>query len=521
VDGWDVIVVGSGSSGATLAARLSDDPGCRVLLIEAGPDFPEERSAPPAFLTGGAIIGEGGAGIGPPVPSLDWGYGSEPLPGGRRVALPRGRLVGGSSMVNGCVAARPRPADLDGWEQAGASGWGWRDMLPYLELVERDVPIMRYPPELWLPFQRTFVDACTELGFRYLEDLNAPDAWDGVVGPWPRNRRNEIRQGTLVTHIRRVRDRPNLIIRDNALVDRVLIDGGRASGVVYADRDGQGDRAHADRVVLCAGAYGSGPILLRSGIGPADELSALGIAPAVDLPVGRGLLEHPGMFFQLTVAEGSARGGWPAMAVAARGDGWWAIPGVHDEERGIASIAMYLGVTDGVSGTIRLRSASPADAPIIDHGYADVIEEDRFDGVWSDYARLLATGALAAIGARDRASAMPLRERLLRWMMTGAHPAGGCSIGPVVTPDLHVHGVERLAVADASVFPRHVSNNPNLTCHMIGERMAAVLMRDGVRYTREALNVVEREHLLSGLSHDLALEGLSFADDAAIRRSRP
>ena len=162
------------------------------------------------------------------------------------------------------------------WVQAGATGWGWSEMLPAYEAVEREIPILTYPEDAWLPFQRTFVRACVQLGFRRHDRFNEPDAWDGIAGAWPRNRRNEIRQGSLVTYIRAARGRANFEIRDRAIVDRVLHDGRRATGVTYVDAGGRRADVHADRVVLAAGAYGSPPILLRSGIGPAQELSAHG-----------------------------------------------------------------------------------------------------------------------------------------------------------------------------------------------------------------------------------------------------
>lgn len=470
----DVVIVGAGSAGGVIADRLSADPDRRVLLLDAGPDFPDEATAPPALLTGGTVVGEGLAGAGPATPEHDWGLVSEPFADGRRARLLRGRLVGGSGMVNGCVFVRGRPTDHDAWEARGATGWGWGSFVHDVERVEATIPTRVYDLDHVGPLQRVFLAGWEAAGMLPHDDLNAPDAWDGVVGRWPQNRRNEIRLGSLVTYVRRARGRANLEIRGGTLVDRVLFDGDRARGVRCRAGDGTVVDVGADVVVLAAGAYGSAPILLRSGIGPADELRAAGVVPRAELPVGRGLMDHPQALLPTVMPPALARLMVPWYAVAARGADFWSFPLAHDEERGLGVLALGLATEDR-SGWLRLASRDPADRPRIFHPYDAAIRDGAFEEPWRALRAFLATAPVREAGLRLRDPDLPLEAQLRAHLATAFHPQGGCAIGEVVDPRLAVHGHEGLHVADASVFPGHVKNNPNLTCFAVGERAARIV----------------------------------------------
>lgn len=458
---YDVVVVGSGSSGGVLAARLSEEPSRSVCLVEAGPDFPREAEAAPSFYAGGAYFGFS------PVWEHDWGFVSEPLPWGRSITIPRGRLMGGSSMTNGTLCVRGAPYDFARWETLGAAGWGWEDVDRCYRRVEAEIPLKTYPRRGWQPVQEAFASTLLERGYRWHDDMNAPDAWHGAVGPGPYNRADEIRLGTLPTYLRRARGRANLALRPDTLVDRVLLDGaGRASGIAVIGPDGQRAVIEADLVVLSAGAIGTPSILLRSGVGPAGELAALGIQPRHDLPVGKRLHDHScfGVHFE---APHLADVCSPNSSVLARDpdDGWLCVAFTAAEG---CECCLYFVMTDDPGlGEVTLASADPAAKPRIRLHY----ELDGYTPCWELAHELLASPGFAGARTLDTS----LQDTLHARITTGHHVAGTCGIGRVVAPDLRVLGLQGLAVADASIFPAHVSNNPNLTAFMVGERAAELL----------------------------------------------
>jgi choline dehydrogenase len=499
----DYVVVGAGSAGCALANRLSEDRQTRVLLVEAGPrDRAKEIRIPAAFSK---LFKS----------RFDWGYSTTAQQGlrGRCIYYPRGKVLGGSSAMNAMMWIPGHRADFDSWPE----GWGWDALVPELRRLEDgpcSITALRDPN----PMSLAFVEAVVESGIARRADMR-PESLEGV-GLVRVTQRRGLRCSAADTYLRPARTRPNLTILTDSHVLGIEFEDRRATGVRYACAGRQMVASAAREVILCAGAIGSPHLLLLSGIGPAEHLRELGVAPVTDLPgVGQGLQDHcmaialfdatgndslyaaesPKQLLRLLLRRrGMLTSNVGEAAAFVRSHRELAAPDLElifapvlymDEGLApppahgfsIASVALQ----PASRGSVTLRSPDPREPPDIDPAFLRESEDVRVLVEGVKLARNVAgAGSLRPWFGGERAPGDGIKgdDRIADWIRGNAHtiyhPVGTCAIGRVVDAELRVYGLEGVRVADASVMPHVVRGHTHAATTMIAERAAQLIGAD-------------------------------------------
>ena len=535
---YDYVVIGAGSAGAIVASRLAEDPEVRVLLLEAGGSDRTTLVRKPGMIS---LVQQ----VKQLKRKLDWGFATVPQAhmNQRRIPYTRGKVLGGSSAINGMLYLRGNRANYDGWAAAGCTGWSFEEVLPFFKKLEDHedgetayhgaggpIRVSRHPADQISPVSNAFLEAVSDVcGIPIGDDFNAGN--QHCASHYHMSCRNGVRSSTAEGYVQPSLGRSNFTLEMRALVQRIVIENGRATAVEYAQPDGP-KLAHATReVIVSAGAVGSPHLLMLSGIGPADHLRENGIDVRLDLPgVGKNLHDH--LFIPLTfrsptsLHRGTAAHFFGGMLKEYLvGNGWfgrtvfeagafiksredvpipdlqihtlpWGYPTPNqdgperpDIDKGHCLTVMPTLIYPKSRGDVRLASNAPDEAPLIDPCFLQEPQDVQvfIDGIrkcreicahpkMKEHLREeLTPGA-------ERSSDAELVEEIRLRACTVYHPVGSCKMGvdalAVVGPTLKVRGIEGLRVADASIMPEVTGGNTNAPSMMIGERAAALIQRE-------------------------------------------
>lgn len=521
---YDYIVVGAGAAGCVVANRLSEDPQVSVLLLEAGgPDKNPLIHMPAGFtkLTGS---------------SVNWGFQTVPQPemNNRRMHYPQGRTLGGSTSINAMIYIRGNQLDYDEWRDLGNEGWGYDGVLPYFKKSENNErlvdkyhgtggPLNVAEQTQQNPLSKAFVRAAQEIGIPYNHDLNG--AKQAGVSFYQVTQRNVRRESAATAFVKPIIKRPNFTAITHAQATQVIVENGRAVGIKYL-KDKQEHVVQANReVVLSGGAVNSPRLLLLSGIGPADELNALGIPVVHNLAgVGKNFQDHMDVYIPAETTPVSYNGedrwdkairhgiqyllyktGPVTACVAEAGIFLKTSDGVRSPDIQIHCLPAFVvdhgrqrisghGITINTCnlrphsiGVVKLNTANPLDEPYIDPNFCGDPYDWKISIEGFKWGRkLLAAPAFKPFIKReylpgsDKTSDEDIKNYIRQWSKTDYHPVGSCKMGEddmaVVDTQLRVHGLEGLRVIDASIMPKLISGNTQAPSIMVGEKGAAIIL---------------------------------------------